>query len=67
MVVDLYVKAAHGKAQREWPFISCSDHRFTEVSKHALAPQACSIITDPSAGGVEPIQASVPVRGRAST
>ncbi|SPQ26610.1 f8e7016a-95ce-4a7e-8395-85e6c269b462 [Thermothielavioides terrestris] len=31
MVVDLYVKAAHGKAQREWPFISCSDHRFTEA------------------------------------
>jgi RNA polymerase-associated protein RTF1 len=31
MVVDLYVKAAHGKAQREWPFISCSDRHFTEA------------------------------------
>jgi len=31
MVVDLYVKAAHGKAQREWPFISCSDRDFTET------------------------------------
>ncbi|KAL2126198.1 hypothetical protein VTI74DRAFT_1483 [Chaetomium olivicolor] len=31
MVVDLYVKAAHGKAQREWPFISCSDRNFTEA------------------------------------
>ncbi|KAL2021991.1 hypothetical protein VTK56DRAFT_6231 [Thermocarpiscus australiensis] len=31
MVVDLYVKAAHGKAQREWPFISCSDKAFTEA------------------------------------
>ncbi|KAL2264945.1 hypothetical protein VTJ83DRAFT_7455 [Remersonia thermophila] len=30
MVVDLYVKAAHGKAQREWPFITCSDRPFTE-------------------------------------
>ncbi|KAK4191129.1 hypothetical protein QBC35DRAFT_376583 [Podospora australis] len=31
MVVDLYVKAAHGKAEREWPFISCSDRSFTEA------------------------------------
>lgn len=30
-VVETYVKAAHGKAQREWPFISCSDRAFTEV------------------------------------
>jgi RNA polymerase-associated protein RTF1 len=29
--VDLYVKAAHGKAQREWPFITCSDRGFTEA------------------------------------
>lgn len=33
MVVDLYVKAAHGKSQREWPFISCSDRNFTEVGR----------------------------------
>jgi len=32
MVVDMYVKAAHGKAQREWPFISCSDRGFAEAS-----------------------------------
>ncbi|KAK3316698.1 hypothetical protein B0H66DRAFT_604973 [Apodospora peruviana] len=31
MVVDMYVKAAHGKAQREWPFIMCSDRDFTEA------------------------------------
>ncbi|KAK4195934.1 putative RNA polymerase-associated protein RTF1 [Triangularia verruculosa] len=30
MVVDLYVKVAHGDAVREWPFISCSDRGFTE-------------------------------------
>ncbi|KAK4176065.1 putative RNA polymerase-associated protein RTF1 [Triangularia setosa] len=30
MVVDLYVKVAHGDAVREWPFISCSDRNFTE-------------------------------------
>ncbi|KAL2144535.1 hypothetical protein VTI28DRAFT_8948 [Corynascus sepedonium] len=30
IVVDMYVKAAHGKAQREWPFITCSDRGFTE-------------------------------------
>ncbi|AEO59251.1 hypothetical protein MYCTH_2134860 [Thermothelomyces thermophilus ATCC 42464] len=31
IVVDMYVKAAHGKAQREWPFITCSDKAFTEA------------------------------------
>ncbi|KAK3906746.1 hypothetical protein C8A05DRAFT_29400 [Staphylotrichum tortipilum] len=31
MVVDQYIKAAHGKAQREWPFITCSDRGFTEA------------------------------------
>ncbi|KAK0615037.1 hypothetical protein B0T17DRAFT_592873 [Bombardia bombarda] len=31
MVVDTYVTAAHGKAQREWPFISCSDRDFTDA------------------------------------
>ncbi|OTA70715.1 plus-3-domain-containing protein [Hypoxylon sp. EC38] len=30
-VTDQYVKAAHGKAEREWPFISCSDSPFTEA------------------------------------
>ncbi|KAK3402071.1 hypothetical protein B0T20DRAFT_403344 [Sordaria brevicollis] len=31
MVVDMYVKAAHGKATREWPLITCSDHKFTDA------------------------------------
>ncbi|KAH8902391.1 hypothetical protein BR93DRAFT_904124 [Coniochaeta sp. PMI_546] len=31
IVVEGYVKAAHGKAQREWPFIACSDSPFTEA------------------------------------
>ncbi|KAK4164487.1 putative RNA polymerase-associated protein RTF1 [Cladorrhinum sp. PSN259] len=31
MVVDLYVKAAHGKASRDWPFITCSDRPFTDA------------------------------------
>ncbi|PSR97638.1 hypothetical protein BD289DRAFT_450767 [Coniella lustricola] len=30
IVVDLYVIAAHGKAEREWPFIACSESRFTD-------------------------------------
>jgi hypothetical protein len=30
-VTDQYVKVAHGKAEREWPFIACSDSPFTEV------------------------------------
>ena len=30
-VTDQYVVAAHGKAQKEWPFIACSDSPFTEV------------------------------------
>ncbi|CCC12984.1 hypothetical protein SMACR_06127 [Sordaria macrospora] len=31
MVVDMYVKAAHGKAVREWPLITCSDRKFTDA------------------------------------
>lgn len=30
-VTDQYAVAAHGKAEREWPFIACSDGAFTEV------------------------------------
>lgn len=29
-VTDQYVKAAHGKAERDWPFLMCSDSPFTE-------------------------------------
>jgi RNA polymerase-associated protein RTF1 len=32
-VTDQYVIAAHGKAEREWPFIACSDSAFTEVGR----------------------------------
>jgi RNA polymerase-associated protein RTF1 len=28
-----YIRAAHGKAERNWPFITCSDSPFTEVCK----------------------------------
>lgn len=31
-VTDQYIVAAHGKAEREWPFIACSEGEFTEVS-----------------------------------
>lgn len=30
-VTDQYIVAAHGKAERDWPFFSCSDKPFTEV------------------------------------
>ncbi|KAI1806014.1 plus-3-domain-containing protein [Daldinia bambusicola] len=30
-VTDQYVIAAHGKSERDWPFISCSDSPFTEA------------------------------------
>lgn len=30
-VTNQYIKAAHGKAERNWPFIMCSDSPFTEV------------------------------------
>lgn len=30
-VTDQYVVAAHGKAERDWPFVACSDGAFTEV------------------------------------
>lgn len=31
-IVDQYVKAAHGKAAREFPFIAASSGKFSEVS-----------------------------------
>lgn len=31
---DLYVLVSHGKSEKEWPFIMCSDSRFTEVSSN---------------------------------
>lgn len=30
-ITTQYVRAAHGKAEKEWPFISCSNSAFTEV------------------------------------
>ncbi|KAI0134479.1 hypothetical protein BJ170DRAFT_201975 [Xylariales sp. AK1849] len=30
-VTDQYIVAAHGKAERDWPFIACSDSAFTEA------------------------------------
>ncbi|EKG14556.1 Plus-3 [Macrophomina phaseolina MS6] len=27
---DIYVLVAHGKAEKEWPFVMCSDSKFTE-------------------------------------
>lgn len=32
-----YVRAAHGKSERNWPFITCSDSPFTEVCEMAPA------------------------------
>ncbi|KAK3381296.1 hypothetical protein B0H63DRAFT_475271 [Podospora didyma] len=52
MVVDLYVIAAHGKAQREWPFIMCSDREFTETEwnryKTVAAAEGVTIPTKPA-------------------
>ena len=30
LVTDQYALVAHGKAEKEWPFIACSDSRFTQ-------------------------------------
>ncbi|KAI1344687.1 plus-3-domain-containing protein [Xylariaceae sp. FL0016] len=30
-VTDQYIMAAHGKVQKEWPFIYCSDSKFTDA------------------------------------
>ncbi len=32
-----YIRAAHGKAERNWPFITCSDSPFTEVCRTVSA------------------------------
>lgn len=33
-----YLRAAHGKSEKEWPFISCSNMAFTEVCVY-VAPR----------------------------
>ncbi|KAI0891355.1 plus-3-domain-containing protein [Annulohypoxylon nitens] len=30
-VTDQYIKAAHGKSERDWPFVICSDSPFTDA------------------------------------
>ncbi len=37
LVSDQYAIVAHGKAEKEWPFLACSDSRFTEVCSRNLA------------------------------
>lgn len=41
-VTDQYVVAAHGKAEREWPFIACSESEFTEAefNRYKVTAQA---------------------------
>lgn len=46
-VTDQYVKAAHGKAVREWPFISCSDSDFTEVCLTRVFSTRLRLLTVP--------------------
>lgn len=43
--MDQYVIAAHGKAEREWPFIACSESNFTDVS-HVFLQAAISAVSD---------------------
>lgn len=33
IVTDQYVVAAHGKAEKDWPYIACSESPFTDVSQ----------------------------------
>lgn len=47
-VTDQYLVAAHGKSEREWPFISCSDGEFTESEFNRLKS------TIQSEGGIFP-------------
>ena len=35
-MTDQYAIVAHGKAVKEWPFIACSDSKFTEVRYYGL-------------------------------
>ncbi len=40
-VTTQYARAAHGKAEKEWPFISCSNAPFTEVCLSRLGAGQC--------------------------
>jgi len=46
IVVDVYVKVALGKSQREWPFITCSDRAFTEVRNRLADPYNTTVTSD---------------------
>ncbi|KAJ5162138.1 hypothetical protein N7492_007530 [Penicillium capsulatum] len=48
-ITDQYAKLAHGKAERDFPFIACSDSSFTETEynryRKTLAVEDCKIPT----------------------
>lgn len=48
-VTDQYALVAHGKAEKEWPFISCSDSKFSEFEfdryKRALTTDSLRVPT----------------------
>ncbi len=43
-VTDQYVKAAHGKATREFPFIAASSGKFTEVRTLSSYPALPAVL-----------------------
>ncbi|KAI9740857.1 MAG: hypothetical protein M1818_004462 [Claussenomyces sp. TS43310] len=42
IVTTQYIRAAHGKLEKEWPFVSCSNSRFTEAEFNRYT-QTCLI------------------------
>jgi hypothetical protein len=56
-VTTQYLRAAHGKSEKEWPFISCSNAHFTEVCIVMLDVKCDKILTH--SGRMESVQADL--------
>jgi len=38
---DQYAVVTHGKAEKEWPFLACSDGKITDVSSETTKTLRC--------------------------
>lgn len=50
-VTSQYVRATHGKSERKWPFITCSDSKITEV-RVSIGVSSMTLMVLPSPSGI---------------
>lgn len=59
-ITDQYAKLAHGKAERDFPFIACSDSSFTEV---CIETMSSKLAIDDFIGRVQSLPQDLDSRG----